>query len=152
MILYDAVFNIEPVAQERPRVRVIAMKGKKPFATVYDPKKSKDFKKALQVLIEDLDYPSDPIDEPLILSCRIFIKRPKSVKRLVPEVKPDLSNYIKGIEDAMNGIVYTDDSKIIGYEDCYKLYTTSDPRIEVTLFNVDDPKTRWVKEKYCSPS
>ncbi len=139
MILYDTVFNIVPVAQERPRSRVVIMKDRKPFVVVYDPKKSKDFKKALEVLIKDMlmAYTTwDLIDQPMVMSCRIYIQRPKSVKREFPEVKPDLSNYIKGVEDAMNGLVYTDDSKIVGYTDCYKSYTNSHPRIEVTLYSM----------------
>jgi len=141
MILYDVVFDIEPVAQERARVRVMVPKGgKKPFAIVYDPEKSKTFKKNLQGLIKDFnDGDWEPINQPMSLSCKIYIKRPKSVKlsvREFPEVKPDLSNYIKGIEDAMNGLVYTDDAKIVKYDDCRKLYTESFPRIEVTLYSV----------------
>jgi Holliday junction resolvase RusA-like endonuclease len=142
MILYDVVFNIVPVAQERARVRVMVPKGKKPFAIVYDPPKSKKFKADLQQLIKDMHYQGKwdtVIDQPMIMSCKIYIKRPKSVKistRYHPEVKPDLSNYIKGIEDAMNGLVYKDDAKIIGYKDCFKAYTEDEPCIEVTLHSV----------------
>ncbi len=136
MILYDVVLNIEPVAQERPRSRVVVMKDRKPFVVVYDPKKSKDYKKALIEIITTQLLPENIIDEPIVMSCRIYIKRPKTVKREHPEVKPDLSNYIKGIEDAMNKLVYTDDSKIVAYGACSKSYTDSDPRIEVTLCSI----------------
>jgi Holliday junction resolvase RusA-like endonuclease len=140
MILYDVVFDIEPVAQERARVRVMVPKGgKKPFAIVYDPEKSKTFKKNLQQLIKDMLGDSwVPISQPMSMSCKVFIKRPKSVKitaRKWPEVKPDLSNYIKGIEDAMNGLVYTDDAKIVRYDNCYKAYTSDFPRIEMTIYS-----------------
>jgi Holliday junction resolvase RusA-like endonuclease len=139
MILFNDTFYITPHAQERPRVRVIAKKGCKPFATVYDPTKSKDFKKALGELVKlSVGKASGyPLAEPLVLTCTVFIQRPKSVTRKFPEVKPDLSNYIKGIEDAMNGIVYTDDSKIVDYGSCRKRYTDSQPRIEVTLYSVE---------------
>jgi Holliday junction resolvase RusA-like endonuclease len=137
MLLYKTVIHIEPVAQERPRVRVVAMKGRKPFATVYDPKRSKQFKEDLHNKLKHDMMSRDLINEPMILSCRIFIKRPKTVTREYPEVKPDLSNYLKGIEDAMNGAVYTDDSKIVGYGECYKLYTEDIPRIEIELYNIE---------------
>ncbi len=137
MILYDAVFDIIPVAQERPRSRVVVMKDRKPFVVVYDPKKSKDFKKALiEIIMKTTALPTMLLDQPMVMSCRIYIQRPKSVKREFPEVKPDLSNYIKGVEDAMNDLVYKDDSKIVGYTDCYKSYTNSHPRIEVTLYSM----------------
>lgn len=137
-ILYDEHFHIVPQAQERARVRVIQKKdGSKPFAIVYDPERSKKFKKDLQELMKNtaIYRSAPPIDEPMILSCKIFIKRPKSVKREHPEVKPDLSNYIKGVEDAMNKIVYTDDSKIIGYTECRKSYSEN-PGISVVLYSV----------------
>jgi Holliday junction resolvase RusA-like endonuclease len=138
-ILYDVFFNIEPHAQERPRVRVIAKKdGSKPFATVYDPPRSKKFKDAMAVLaVENVVLQGDfvVIDEPMIMSCKILIKRPKSVTREYPEVKPDLSNYIKGVEDALNKIVYTDDSKIVGYTECMKLYSEK-PGIHVILYSM----------------
>ncbi len=140
MIVYDEVFYITPVAQERPRVRVMVPKGvdKKPFAIVYDPEKSKTFKKELGQLAKDTMHKWKIIEGPVRMSCKIYIKRPKSVKRVYPEVKPDLSNYIKGVEDALNGIVYTDDSKIVDYDKCCKRYTSGDeePCIEVVLYSM----------------
>jgi Holliday junction resolvase RusA-like endonuclease len=137
MLLYKAVVHIVPVAQERPRVRTMINKvTKKPFAIVYDPPKSKEFKKDLQKFFTNDMINRHLIEQPIILSCRVFIERPKSVTRDLPCVKPDLSNYVKGIEDAMNGLVYKDDSKIVGYKDCFKAYSEH-PRIEVTLFSTD---------------
>lgn len=135
-ILYEEHFDIVPMAQERARVRVIQKKeeGSKPFAIVYDPERSKKFKKDLVQLIS-LRLPKEILEEPMILSCKVFITRPKSVKREYPEVKPDLSNYIKGVEDAMNKLVYTDDSKIVGYTECWKLYREK-PGISVVLYSV----------------
>jgi Holliday junction resolvase RusA-like endonuclease len=134
VILYDEVFYITPQAQERPRTRMCIPKdGRKPFVIVYDPERSKKFKKELQKLIKRM---TPLLDQPMIMECKIFIQRPKSVKRDYPSVKPDLSNYIKGVEDAMNGLVYTDDSKIIGYDSCMKLYTKLEPKIKVTLHSI----------------
>jgi Holliday junction resolvase RusA-like endonuclease len=54
----------------------------------------------------------------LLLECPIHIefefnfKRGKTVKRKYHTVKPDLSNCIKSIEDAFNGVVYKDDCQI----------------------------------------
>ncbi len=134
-ILYEAHFDIKPQAQERPRVRVITKKdGSKPFAIVYDPERSKKFKKDLIAQIKT-KLPKEILECPLILSCKVYIKRPKTVTREFPEVKPDLSNYLKGIEDAMNGLVYKDDSKIVGYAECMKLYR-GHPGISVILYSV----------------
>jgi Holliday junction resolvase RusA-like endonuclease len=34
-------------------------------------------------------------------------------QEIAPSVKPDLDNLLKNVYDAMNGIVYTDDSQIV---------------------------------------
>lgn len=137
-MIYDEFFEIEPVSQGRPRARIMTpkAKGKKPFVVMYDPPESKKFKEDLRGIIMSKPMRS-LIDIPMLMSCEIYITRPKSVKRAYPEVKPDLSNYIKGIEDAMNGLVYTDDSKIVGYKDCFKRYADEcKPSIVVRLFGV----------------
>jgi Holliday junction resolvase RusA-like endonuclease len=133
-LLYEQDFDIVPQAQERARVRVVQKKGSKPFAIVYDPERSKKFKKDLIALILTR-LPKEILCQPLILSCKIFITRPKSVTREYPEVKPGLSNYVKGVEDAMNKLVYTDDSKIIGYTECWKFYREH-PGISVKLYSL----------------
>lgn len=135
-ILYHEFFSIVPVAQERARHRIIQKKekGSKPFVVVYDPPKSKKFKEDLQEIIRGR-LPVEIISEPMVLSCVIHILRPKSVKREYPAVKPDLSNYIKGVEDAMNKLVYDDDSKIIGYKDCAKAYSEK-PGVSIILLGL----------------
>jgi Holliday junction resolvase RusA-like endonuclease len=135
--LFSQYYDITPQAQERARVRVVQKKGGKPFAIVYDPERSKKFKQDFQEYIK-ATLPScfEIIDEPMILSCQIYLDRPKSVTRQHPSVKPDLSNYIKGIEDAMNKLVYTDDSKIVGYDKCKKVYGTTGAGINITLYSV----------------
>lgn len=48
-----------------------------------------------------------------------------------PLVKPDLSNIVKGIEDALNGIAYIDDCQIVDLH-VMKFYS-DEPRVEVVL-------------------
>jgi Holliday junction resolvase RusA-like endonuclease len=53
-----------------------------------------------------------------------------------PTIKPDLSNYLKGIEDALNGIAYIDDSQIVLVY-VTKQYAT-EPRAEIRIWPDDD--------------
>jgi Holliday junction resolvase RusA-like endonuclease len=53
-----------------------------------------------------------PYSEPCVLDLTFQLARPKSVKRELPSVKPDLDNYIKAISDSANGILFTDDALI----------------------------------------
>jgi Holliday junction resolvase RusA-like endonuclease len=53
-----------------------------------------------------------------------------------PTNKPDCSNYLKGIEDALNGIAYIDDSQIVLVH-VTKQYAL-EPRAEIRIWPDDD--------------
>ena len=57
---------------------------------------------------------------------------------IFPESKPDLSNYIKGIEDASEGLVVKNDSCIVGYHNTWKIYCLKMPRVEFELYRAED--------------
>lgn len=126
----------EPVAQGRGRASNI-----NGFTRVYDPKKSKDFKQYVRLVAQN-EVPGRLLAGPLILEAKIFRPLPKSFSRkkreaalageLRPTTKPDLKNYIAGIEDALNKVLYEDDSQIVGYGDSGKWYGDP-PRIEITI-------------------
>jgi Holliday junction resolvase RusA-like endonuclease len=59
---------------------------------------------------------SDPlIDGPCSLSIVVYRQRPKSAPRRVrfPATAPDASKLLRAIEDALTGILYVDDSRIV---------------------------------------
>lgn len=60
---------------------------------------------------------------PLVLKVMFHVKRPKRANRWRPDVRPDLSNYVKSIEDGMNNVVFVDDAQICRIE-ASKLYST----------------------------
>ena len=55
---------------------------------------------------------------------------------LRPTTKPDVSNVLKGVEDALKGVWYKDDSQIIGFDELGKWYGER-PRIEITMRELD---------------
>ena len=113
-------FDIVPVEQARPRaVR---------FGTgirVYDPKKVTVFKRQLGMLAKQqmLDRGLEPFDGPLEVHMKFYrpvqasLSKKERARRLSgahrPTVKPDLSNYVKSTEDALNGIIWVDDNLIV---------------------------------------
>lgn len=96
-------FPIEPVAKGRPRI----WNGR-----AVTPPKTREFEKTVKALARS-QYKGEPLDGPLRMVVVFMLKKPKTVKREYPTVKPDLSNLVKSLEDALNGIAYVDDSLII---------------------------------------
>lgn len=131
--IYAITINEEPVPQARARANIINA-GERQWVNFYTPAKSANFKKLLQTEMTNAGLPEILLDEPLIMEARFYKTKPKSAKRIWLTTKPDLDNYIKAVKDAMSGLVYRDDSIIVGYRNCWKLYGM--PRIEIKLFKV----------------
>ena len=108
---------------------------------VYDPKPSRDFKRDVKAVAQS-HVPITLLSCPLIMDIKIYRPIPKSFSKrkhaaalagtLRPITKPDLKNYIAGIEDALEGVLFVNDSQIIGYGDSGKWYGDP-PRIEVVV-------------------
>lgn len=108
-VLNVHVFGL-PVPQARPR----AFKTPSGHIRLYDPANCKDWKRT--VLAQVLPAkPSAPVEGPLAMDLVFELPRPKSAPKRVqhPTTRPDLSNFIKTIEDALTGVVYRDDSQIV---------------------------------------
>lgn len=97
-----------PRAQGRPR---FARVGK--FVKTYDPKESKDWKDSVrtQAILNRVVM----LQGPLRMALTFYLPRPKTLpKKVLHHVKkPDASNLLKGVEDALKGITYADDSQIV---------------------------------------
>lgn len=128
-------FDIAPQTQLRPRA---SRRGR--AIVVYDPPKVKAFKAKLHAMAQEA-YKGAPLTGPLEVNFWFYRPLQKSVtkaekyRRLSgetpPVVKPDLSNYLKASEDALNGVLWQDD-RLIVIERCFKRYSET-PRIEVEV-------------------
>ena len=133
----------EPKAQGRPKAAVI--KGR---AIMYDPKPSRDFKRDIKAVAQ-AHVPDKLLTGALILELKIYRPIPKSFSKkkrekalageLRPTTKPDLKNYIAGVEDALENMLYANDSQIVSYGDTGKWYGDP-PRIEVEIRELGDSK------------
>lgn len=111
-VLSVRVFG-DPVAQGRPRARAFQVGGPT-RVQMYDPLASRDWKRTVMAQVLPLKPPA-PVEGPLVLRLDFFLRRPVSLpKRETFHVKkPDSSNLLKAVEDAMRGIVYRDDSQLV---------------------------------------
>ena len=136
----------EPVAQGRPR---FSSRGK--FVKAYDPEKSRTYKQTLRLYAQDvfLQMPSfKPFDTAINVNIVVRRSIPKSFSKkaraaalsgdLRPITKPDAENYSKGICDALNGILWTDDSRITDLH-VHKIYSDN-PGVEVYVTGAPAPE------------
>lgn len=124
-----------PVAQGRPRATT--MNGQ---VRMYDPAKSKDFKKYVK-LVASQHRPPQLIDGPISMKVEIFKPSLKSFSKkktlaaergeLRPLTKPDVDNYVKGVKDALKSVIWKDDSQVVDLH-IGKWYSEN-PRIEITI-------------------
>lgn len=136
MSTYTAVIFGEPVAQGRPR---FSRQGG--FVKAYDPAKSRDYKSYVRMIAAQ-HAPAEPVQGAVILSLKIYRSIPKAMPKykralalagqIRPVTKPDVSNVLKGVEDALKGLWYKDDSQIVGYGAMGKWYAER-PRIEIMM-------------------
>lgn len=147
-------FNIPPVAQDRPRARHIPTrwircgiytKRIKARTYLYDPPKVKIYKAQLGMLAR-AQFKQEPLTGPLKVNIVFFRPNQKGISKkklalreqgnILPTKKPDLSNFLKSFEDALNGIVWKDDALIVK-ETIEKRYSVN-PRIEMTIYEIKD--------------
>jgi len=87
-----------------------------------------------------------PIDQPVKVTLAFYYPIPKSwskTKRadandhgIVPAVKPDIDNCIKGVFDALNKVAWTDDNLVVNVSS-FKRYADT-PMIYVTIQGIEE--------------
>lgn len=126
--MHKLTFKIEPVSASRPRVTQHGTFYAEPY---------NQFKKDMDVLLmgKRVLYA-----EPLKLDVTFFCTIPKSYSKkrrdemdgTFKATKPDLDNFEKALYDAMNGVMYVDDSQIVEHT-TRKIWVKDDARIEVII-------------------
>ncbi|HHQ2481042.1 TPA: RusA family crossover junction endodeoxyribonuclease [Bacillus cereus] len=125
----------EPVAQGRPRASTVHGKVR-----MYDPKKSRDFKRYVSAIAAKF-APASLLEGPLQLEVKVYKPSLKSFSKkkalvaeeglLRPTTKPDVDNYVKGVKDALNKVIWNDDSQVVDLK-VSKWYSEK-PRVEVFI-------------------
>jgi len=120
--------DADPVGKQRARY---ARRGN--FVQTYTPDKTRNYEALLKDAAIEAMGSSEPLETPVSLYLYIRVPIPKSFsKKKVQEClngseqpmkKPDSSNVLKSVEDAMNGVVYKDDCQIINHH-MTRVYST----------------------------
>ena len=119
-----------PMAQGRPR----AFKLPSGQIRVYDPAKSKDWKRT--VMAQAIQQkPERMLTGALAGEMDFYLPRPKSLpKRMIyPVKKPDVDNLLKACLDGLRGIVFADDSLLVDLRISKRYATDGRPGVYVRL-------------------
>ena len=110
--------DADPVGKQRARY---ARRGN--FVQTYTPDKTRNYEALIKEAATEAMGSSEPLETPvnLYLYIRAPIPQSYSKKKVAdclnglekPIKKPDASNVLKSVEDAMNGVVYIDDTQIV---------------------------------------
>lgn len=128
---------VDPVAQGRPRAGK-SFAGK---TVLYDPAKSRDFKQYVRMVAAQ-HAPKELIEGPIHLNVDFYRSIPKKYQTkpkleliekgvLLPTTKPDVDNYIKGVKDGLNKVIWQDDSQVVSMN-IRKFYSMT-PRVVVHI-------------------
>lgn len=127
----------EPVAQGRPRASTAGG-----FVKLYDPAKSRDYKDYVRLAASE-HAPSALLEGPIGMMVTVYRSMPKYLSKypnkaaaaergeILPTTKPDTDNYLKGVKDALKGVIWKDDSQVV--EVFARKRYSAKPRIEVKI-------------------
>lgn len=158
---YNFIFNVDPAGQGRPRFSINQaylkqqelisrnprFKGKLksvPHGFARDPQKSKNFKLTVGYIARS-QFHAKLIDYPISVKLKFYRKVLKSSSKkekekmisgeIRPTKKPDIDNYVKGMLDALNKVLWQDDALITDLT--VSKYFAEKPRIEMEIERVD---------------
>ena len=117
------VVDVEPLPQPRPRFSKFG---------VYEPKKITEYKKAISQAAKIAMCGCEPMTCAVKMTVRLYRKYARCSRRY-----GDFDNHAKSICDALNGVVYSDDSQIISCT-IEKFTDKLNPRVEVVIEEMAD--------------
>lgn len=130
------VANVNPHGKQRART----VRLKSGITTSYTPKATVAFERAIAWACRQVAKGQQYAQYvPLEMTCWLYMPIPKGLPKVQQERlkgcwhtrKPDGSNIIKSVEDALNGLAYHDDGQI-AVSHFYKVYSDC-PRVEVII-------------------
>jgi Holliday junction resolvase RusA-like endonuclease len=74
-----------------------------------------------------------PVPNPVEMTIEFRLARPKTVKRNLPYVAPDLDKLIRAVLDALTGIAYVDDGQVVSINSS-KVY--GEPGVSVSVISL----------------
>lgn len=139
----DLHFSVEgdPVGKGRARSVTRRSKIRGSYIAHVTPEKTRTYEAKVKTAAIEAMQGREIMGGPLFMSLCIYMPVPTSwskkkrdaalIGEVMPITKPDASNVLKAVEDAMNGVVYIDDSQITDLH-VRKRYSAA-PRVDIII-------------------
>lgn len=123
-------FTVYGYPVPKARARTVRLPNGK--MTSYTPKKTAAWEESIRLQALAC-RPEKLLDGPLELNATFYLLRPKSrPKRMkYPDTKPDLDNLGKSLIDALEGLIFTNDSRIV--DKVLRKRYGEPPRVEINI-------------------
>lgn len=139
------VFEVpgEPVAKGRQESKRRRGKEGKVYIAQITPEKTVRYESTVALFAAQAMAGRAMLDGPLWMFVTAYFTRPKKHEKMIQRPrwvtkKPDSSNVLKAAEDALNGVVYADDS-IVAHSEIKRLWCDDGrPRIVVSIGQLTD--------------
>ncbi len=114
----------EPIAKGRPRIGQVKNKFTgRPVSIMFSPKATTTYEANIRNRATEVMAGRQPFDEPVAVVITAVLPIPESwsgkqqqlaaAGARFPDGRPDLDNCVKAITDALNGVAYRDDARIV---------------------------------------
>lgn len=144
--LFTIVLAGIPHSKGRPRFRIVKPRGGAQFVSAYTDAATRAYETRLAAAGKDAMSTEKPLDEALWVDVTAFMAIPASWSRkaraaavnfeTMPVTRPDADNYAKAALDSLNGIVWTDDSRIVRL--IVQKFYSEQPRLVVKVWKWAD--------------
>lgn len=131
-----------PVPKGRHRARIVQPRGRRPFVHMYQDAETEKYESLVAQNASMVMAGRGLVLGALDVRATAYVEIPASwpdKKRnqaadgdILPVSRPDADNYLKCVLDAMNGVVYKDDSQVVNMS-VQKRYSFT-PRMEIDIF------------------
>jgi Holliday junction resolvase RusA-like endonuclease len=131
----------------RHRTRVQATKDGRTFAQEYPDGRSVKYESQLRYAAQCEMNGRPPTIQPCRVIVDVYMQAPSSGSKreiaarlrndLRPLKKPDVDNFLKSVGDALNGVVWKDDSAIV--EATVRKWWADDPRLVIEVETIEPP-------------
>jgi Holliday junction resolvase RusA-like endonuclease len=115
-----------------PKARARTVRLKNGQSVSYTPEKTASWEDSIRM--QALAHrPEKLLDGPLVLEATFYRIKPQSKpkKCLYPDTKPDLDNLCKSVTDALEGLIYTNDSRLV--DKILQKRFGDPPRVEIRI-------------------